>query len=533
MPYSAALMRMLQSRHPTTARRQRCEPTRPSIRRRLAAPTAPRPAVHPAGVFGAHHIPLGSWSSRLSPLRASASEGSPEGNKKKKDKKTGDKDFEWRAAELDELSAMMPDPEDDIFDLDAPNSEYQQLLAMGMSDNSDFDDIMDEYLTLMERRESQAEDARPADDWMVEAGARVHVDGDDMAAVKEQMAINNFHCAAAYKDAIVRDRTEDCIYFNILNFQRAHNRFKMCKEIGRWVEFFEEQSGENYAAVMTVPSWIKAVMMVNYEFQEYNEEHRLEDLEAVEDDEYEESIDLEHFKGESGGVFDHNFDWENPPLQILGKEHLTPETGYPKAAIDEANRMAADLLYWQGSSMHMGYYRKDILPEYLKFQPIPSHLSELTDRELTEELGVVMDNPHPLNERLQLVPGWHTFIPSGKPGYYEPEKEVKKTMKTLEERRMGAMAPEEPEDRVYIMPEEEIPADDKIDLLWKALVPEEREIKETKLMGDILGKAAAAAPPPQEPGEEGEDDFDLYDEDFEMKDLEDDETGDGLDFELE
>jgi hypothetical protein len=53
-------------------------------------------------------------------------------------------------------------------------------------------------------------------------------------------------------------------------------------------------------------------------------------LEAVEDDEYEESIDLEHFKGESGGVFDHNFDWENPPLQILGKEHLTPETGYPK-----------------------------------------------------------------------------------------------------------------------------------------------------------------------------------------------------------
>jgi hypothetical protein len=100
-------------------------------------------------------------------------------------------DFEWRAAELDELSAMMPDPEDDIFDLgkgrgntectyylpnsailsltmsfedelrghssdlsagysyfpaDAPNSEYQQLLAMGMSDNSDFDDIMDEYL---------------------------------------------------------------------------------------------------------------------------------------------------------------------------------------------------------------------------------------------------------------------------------------------------------------------------------------------------------------------------------------------------
>jgi hypothetical protein len=49
----------------------------------------------------------------------------------------------------------------------------------------------------------------------------------------------------------------------------------MCKEIGRWVEFFEEQSGENYAAVMTVPSWIKAVMMVNYEFQEYNEEHRV------------------------------------------------------------------------------------------------------------------------------------------------------------------------------------------------------------------------------------------------------------------
>jgi len=128
-------------------------------------------------------------------------------------------------------------------------------------------------------------------------------------------------------------------------------------------------------------------------------------------------------------------------------------------------------------------------------------------------------------------------------------------------------AVQEPEDRVYIMPEEEIPADDKIDLLWKALVPEEREIKETKLMGDILGKAAAAAPPPQEPGEvrsrtvtrlllfyewstaavcwlpiltacmavlqEGEDDFDLYDEDFEMKDLEDDETGDGLDFELE
>lgn len=52
-------------------------------------------------------------------------------------------------------------------------------------------------------------------------------------------------------------------------------RFKMCKEIGRWVEFFEEHSGENYSAVMTVPSWIKAVTMVNYEFEEYNEQHRV------------------------------------------------------------------------------------------------------------------------------------------------------------------------------------------------------------------------------------------------------------------
>jgi hypothetical protein len=41
----------------------------------------------------------------------------------------------------------------------------------------------------MERRESQAEDARPADDWMVEAGARVHVDGDDMVSGRPQWLI--------------------------------------------------------------------------------------------------------------------------------------------------------------------------------------------------------------------------------------------------------------------------------------------------------------------------------------------------------
>lgn len=43
-------------------------------------------------------------------------------------------------------------------------------------------------------------------------------------ATKEQMAINNFHIRAAFKDGIIRNRTDDSILFNILNFQRAHNR---------------------------------------------------------------------------------------------------------------------------------------------------------------------------------------------------------------------------------------------------------------------------------------------------------------------
>lgn len=115
-----------------------------------------------------------------------------------------------------------------------------------------------------------------------------------------------------------------------------------------------------------------------------------------------------------------------------------------QAAIDEANKLASDLLYWQGSSLHMGHYRKDMLPDYLKFQPIPDHLGNLTDEELTEELGVVMDDPHPLNERLVLTPGWHTFIPSGVPGYYQPDKHEKKpvkAMKTIQDRTDHNAAP--------------------------------------------------------------------------------------------
>eukprot|EP00873_Tetraselmis_striata_P017053 jgi/Tetstr1/437317/TSEL_002801.t1 len=446
-------------------------------------------------------------------------------------------EFEWRSAELDELSAMMPDPEDDIYEIDEENSEYQRLIALGMSDNSDFDDILDEYMSRMESKQGaqDEEEAPKAAEWMIEAGAREHVDGEDMEATKEQMAINNFHIRAAFKDGIIRNRTDDSILFNILNFQRAHNRFKMCKEIGRWVEFFEEHSGENYSAVMTVPSWIKAVTMVNYEFEEYNEQHRLEDRDEVDDIDYEESISLEHLTGGSGGLFKHKFEWENPPLEILGKEHLTTQDGYPKAAIDEANKLASDLLYWQGSSLHMGHYRKDMLPDYLKFQPIPDHLGNLTDEELTEELGVVMDDPHPLNERLVLTPGWHTFIPSGVPGYYQPDKHEKKpvkAMKTIQDRTDHNAAPveEEEEDRVYVMPDEdEAPVDANIDLLWKALIPQQAEgAQETKLMGDILGKGRGEAE-----GDEGDTGLDVYDDDFGIDDIGlDDDTTDGLDFDL-
>lgn len=52
------------------------------------------------------------------------------------------------------------------------------------------------------------------------------------------------------------------------------------------------------------------------------------------------------------------------------------------------------------------------------------------------------------------------------------------------------MQEEEEEDRVYVMPDEdEAPVDANIDLLWKALIPQQAEGgQETKLMGDILGK---------------------------------------------
>lgn len=57
---------------------------------------------------------------------------------------------------------------------------------------------------------------------------------------------------------------------------------------------------------------------------------QLEDRDEVDDIDYEESISLEHLTGGSGGLFKHKFEWENPPLEILGKEHLTTQDGYPK-----------------------------------------------------------------------------------------------------------------------------------------------------------------------------------------------------------
>ena len=49
----------------------------------------------------------------------------------------------------------------------------------------------------------------------------------------------------------------------------------MTKEMGRWVEYFEKVENEKGYYVRKVPAWIKAVHLINWDFENLNETHRV------------------------------------------------------------------------------------------------------------------------------------------------------------------------------------------------------------------------------------------------------------------
>ena len=52
----------------------------------------------------------------------------------------------------------------------------------------------------------------------------------------------------------------------------------MTKEMGRWVEYFEKVENEKGYYVRKVPAWVKAVHLINWDFDNLNETHRVRSL---------------------------------------------------------------------------------------------------------------------------------------------------------------------------------------------------------------------------------------------------------------
>lgn len=114
-------------------------------------------------------------------------------------------------------------------------------------------------------------------------------------------------------------------------------RYKMTKEMGRWVEYFEKAEAEKGYAVRKVPAWVKAVHLINWDFENLNETHRLEDMDDDEEDEEDDDDEEEGADDEEGdGLMPGTLMWELPRAEIAGKPELQEE-GYPAVSGCERN----------------------------------------------------------------------------------------------------------------------------------------------------------------------------------------------------
>jgi len=274
---------------------------------------------------------------------------------------------------------------------------------------------------------------------------------DDFVGTAEQIKhardCANFHAKARWKNGVVGSAIRDAVQLNALNMQRAENRYKMTKEMGRWVDFLDKQNHEAGTEVRTVPSWVKAAHLINWDFEDLNETHRLEDIDDDEEqDDDEDDDDEEVGDDEDGdGLLARTLEWELPKIEIAGKPHLTQN---PKAAMLEAHRIAEEAMGDNQNKFAFGYMRKGTVDVDI----------------VTEWLDAVEEDKQKTTAE-------------------EEEEEI-----TPEDQEMLISAKDAPKMTTYLSPED-AKQDESMALLWQVVVPGQGP-PETAIMGDILGGVA-------------------------------------------
>eukprot|EP00192_Tetraselmis_astigmatica_P004485 CAMPEP_0117651202 /NCGR_PEP_ID=MMETSP0804-20121206/1964_1 /TAXON_ID=1074897 /ORGANISM="Tetraselmis astigmatica, Strain CCMP880" /LENGTH=466 /DNA_ID=CAMNT_0005457159 /DNA_START=246 /DNA_END=1646 /DNA_ORIENTATION=- len=351
--------------------------------------------------------------------------------------------------ELRELAKLMPDPDSDIFE-----PSVGPITGLDFMEESEFAD--DPFIMEM-MDQALAEMSQPAGTNEEMAGdvaggiPTKEYNPDDFVGTAEQIKhardCANFHAKARWKNGVVGSAIRDAVQLNALNMQRAENRYKMTKEMGRWVDFLDKQNHEAGTEVRTVPSWVKAAHLINWDFEDLNETHRLEDIDDDEEqDDDEDDDDEEVGDDEDGdGLLARTLEWELPKIEIAGKPHLTQN---PKAAMLEAHRIAEEAMGDNQNKFAFGYMRKGTVDVDI----------------VTEWLDAVEEDKQKTTAE-------------------EEEEEI-----TPEDQEMLISAKDAPKMTTYLSPED-AKQDESMALLWQVVVPGQGP-PETAIMGDILGGVA-------------------------------------------